>query len=143
MPVSIRKVRVAVIVFNAEGQILLCRQNNKPFWVLPGGTLEPDESILDCGARELLEEVNLNVKIEHIIGISDFLRPEHPQAIDITCYGTLTSGEFRTSNEENINDTRFFSRSEVEALDIKPDYIKPLLLKHWKNHDFPICSYLQ
>lgn len=142
MPISARKVRVAVIVFNDEGQILLCRQNNKPFWVLPGGTLEPDESILDCGARELLEEVNLNVKIEHIIGIADFLRPEYPQAVDITCYGQLVSGEFKATDEENINDAGFFSRSEVDALDIKPDYIKPLLLKHWEKQDFPQCHYL-
>jgi 8-oxo-dGTP diphosphatase len=145
--VSVRKVRVAVIVFNADGQLLLCRQNNRPFWVLPGGTLEPNESVLDCARRELLEETGLRIRVEHIVGIADFLRPQSPQALDITCYATLQSAseqeDLVMQDDENLNEIGFFSKEALNTLDIKPDYVTPLILKHWQDRAFPDCPYFE
>ena len=46
------------VAFMGE-QVILCRDERPDMWFLPGGTREPDESVPDSLARELLEEVRL------------------------------------------------------------------------------------
>lgn len=53
---------VAVIVQQEDQILLLKRQNTgwmDGFWGMPGGSLEPDETIADAAARETYEEVGI------------------------------------------------------------------------------------
>ena len=49
----------SVVLRDQHGRILLQRRSDFEFWGLPGGTLEFDETIIDCAHRELLEETGL------------------------------------------------------------------------------------
>jgi 8-oxo-dGTP diphosphatase len=64
-PAGIVRVAAAVIV-RPDGQVLLAqRPPGKPYagyWEFPGGKLEPGESARDALARELHEELGLNVR---------------------------------------------------------------------------------
>lgn len=49
-------------------QLLMCWEKRIKKWMLPGGTLEPGESLQACLARELKEEFSLDVAIGPLLG---------------------------------------------------------------------------
>jgi ADP-ribose pyrophosphatase len=50
----------AIVPFIADGDILLIKQYRhalrQHIWEIPAGTLDPDEPVMDCARRELVEE---------------------------------------------------------------------------------------
>lgn len=53
---------VCLITFNEEGKVLgVTRKDNHNSWALPGGKIEPGETILEAIMREVLEETGLTL----------------------------------------------------------------------------------
>ena len=52
---------VRAIILNGQDEILLQRRSDMPCWGLPGGAVEPDETVLDAVRREVMEETSLQV----------------------------------------------------------------------------------
>lgn len=55
----------ASVAIVREGKVLLIKRAYAPYqslWTLPGGRLEPDESIEQCAIREIAEEVGLTIR---------------------------------------------------------------------------------
>jgi ADP-ribose pyrophosphatase YjhB (NUDIX family) len=48
-----------VLVLRGESEVLLQQRRDGRYWSLPGGALEPGESLEDAARRELLEETGL------------------------------------------------------------------------------------
>lgn len=68
----------AVVVSDAEGRVLLVRENyGRGRWGLPGGSVEPGESPGEAAIREALEETGLHVELDHLIALY-YLRAEQP-----------------------------------------------------------------
>lgn len=57
------------VVFDHEQRILLKHDPNRG-WELPGGHLEPGETIPECVIREVKEETGIDVEIIELCGIS-------------------------------------------------------------------------
>jgi 8-oxo-dGTP diphosphatase len=58
------KVGVGVLVFNSKGELLLMKRQGsygEGKWSLPGGHFDIGETLLECCARELKEETNLDI----------------------------------------------------------------------------------
>jgi ADP-ribose pyrophosphatase YjhB (NUDIX family) len=57
-------------IFDATRQkILLTRRSDNGRWCLPGGRMEPGESVVETCIRETLEETGLEVRIIRLLGI--------------------------------------------------------------------------
>lgn len=63
------RVGCSAIIFNDDGGILLTRRTDNGQWCLPGGGLEPGESIEEACMREVFEETGLKVRVKRLIGV--------------------------------------------------------------------------
>ncbi|HEY9745104.1 MAG TPA: NUDIX hydrolase [Oculatellaceae cyanobacterium] len=127
------KVRLGVILIR-DGKILLVRQNNRPFWVFPGGTLEPGEGLEECAIREMKEEVNISVRIKKTLYLADFIREENGeirQTIDVFMLATDEGGTPIMAMDENLNEMGFFTPEEFATLAIQPEVAARQLVKDW------------
>ena len=57
------------IVRDGAGRVLLIRRGDNGRWALPGGMMEPGESIAGCAIREVREETGLEVEPLRLVGI--------------------------------------------------------------------------
>ncbi len=55
-----------------EGKILLMHRISKDWWEMPGGKCRVGEKMEDCVAREIREELNVDIDIQRHLGFSDF-----------------------------------------------------------------------
>ncbi len=63
---------VGGIVFNLQKQVLMIQRNQPPamgFWSIPGGKLEPGESLAEACQREIKEETGLETNVKNIVAI--------------------------------------------------------------------------
>lgn len=60
-------------------QLLMCWEKRIKKWMLPGGTLEPGESLETCLARELKEEFSLDAAIGPLLGCIEWHRQDQGQ----------------------------------------------------------------
>ena len=85
--------------------ILLEKRCDCGWWGLPGGWVEPGESLAVAAVREVLEETGLSVEVTHLIGVySDSGRivtyPDNGdvvQLIDIVVGARVLSGSLMCS----------------------------------------------
>lgn len=86
-------------VLTEEGSILLVRQyvNSDRDWSLPGGRLEPEETLEQCLKREIKEETGLEVELNRLLYICDRMEPgRHTLHITVEIRpigGALCAGE--------------------------------------------------
>lgn len=127
------KVRLGVVVIR-DGQILLARQNQRPFWVFPGGTLELGEGLEECAIREIQEEVNLSIGIEKTLYLADFVREENgelKQTIDIFMLASQVEGTPTMTTDENLDEIGFFSLEEFQKLPVQPEVVARRMARDW------------
>jgi 8-oxo-dGTP pyrophosphatase MutT (NUDIX family) len=147
------KARAGVLLVD-NNQLLLMRQNDKPFWVFPGGTLEAHETLAECAVRELLEETGLAVTLHGLAAVTELLQPER-QVIDTFFWAGLAVGSPEPPSEweaafpdgypENINAIQWFSVEEALQLSILPKPVAKRLVKVWalgQHTTYPNWGYL-
>jgi 8-oxo-dGTP diphosphatase len=65
---------VGGLIFDDNGRVLLVQRTNPPqagLWHIPGGRLEPGESLADCCRREIQEETGLLARPGPIVAVAD------------------------------------------------------------------------
>jgi ADP-ribose pyrophosphatase YjhB (NUDIX family) len=60
---------VSACIFDEVGRILLARHVDSGMWALPGGAVEPDEDAAAAVAREVREELGIEVALQGVIGV--------------------------------------------------------------------------
>lgn len=145
-------VRVAAVV-EREGDLLLVRHqkpDRDPYWVLPGGRLEPGETIPDCASREVAEETGLTASFSGVLYLGEFLR-EGRHTIDVVARVELEGNEEASlgsdpevapGTEPTLTDLRWVSVDELRGIQLLPASIKERLLRDADSAWTPDDTYL-
>lgn len=88
------------IIFDTDGQVLLCHRRDMDAWNLPGGGLEPGELPDECVIREIREETGLEAEVVRLVGV--YGKPGRNEVIfSFIC--KITGGEMILTNESDGN----------------------------------------
>jgi 8-oxo-dGTP diphosphatase len=132
-------IRVAAVVAR-DGSLLLVRHqkpDRDPYWVLPGGRLEPGETIPECAEREISEETGLSSRFSGLLYVSEFLR-EGRHTVDITVRMVPegdeeavlgTDPEVAAGSEPTLRELRWVGEDELRGIKLLPGSIKARLLE--------------
>ncbi len=100
---------VAAVIFEA-GRVLLQRRDDTGRWGLPGGGVEPGESVRQAVVREVREETGLDVEPLRLIGV--YSDPAHHQIMTYpdgnvihyvsVVFECAVRGGILTCNEESL-----------------------------------------
>jgi 8-oxo-dGTP pyrophosphatase MutT (NUDIX family) len=100
----------SVFIRNAQGGILLQQRADNLEWVLPGGAMDPGESITQAAVRELHEETGLNIEVTRLVGVySDpanifsYDNGDQVHAIVLLFEGKIISGILKPDGEETTH----------------------------------------
>jgi ADP-ribose pyrophosphatase YjhB (NUDIX family) len=115
----------ASIFDEAQQNMLLIRRTDNHRWAVPGGYMEPGESLSEACQREVREETGLAVEIRKLIGVytSPNLLLEYAdgnkwQLVVLHFEAVSIEGEISVSDE--TAEIRYFSQSEAEQLEMSP-----------------------
>ena len=126
------KIRVAIIL-PMQGQLLVCQQNQHPFWVLPGGTVEPGEGVEACAIREMQEEVALTIAVEKLLYITDWITPNR-QVHELYFLGRYLSGQFEYGREANIQQLKLIDPVNGQLdMPLQPALVAEAIKRDWTN----------
>ena len=118
---------VGVVIWGPGRSILLEKRRDCGWWGLPGGRVEPGESLSDAAIREVAEETGLTVEITHLIGVYSspdgriVMYPDNGdvvQLIDVIVEARVRSGQLRCSEESE--ELRYFPVGELPAHVVPP-----------------------
>jgi len=131
-------IRVGAVV-ERDGALLLVQHekpDREPYWVLPGGRLEPGETIPECAERELLEETGLEGRFVGVLYVSEFLAKGR-HTVDVTARVEARGGEAQLGSdpeaeegsEPTLKELRWVETGELEEIPLLPGWIKEKLLE--------------
>jgi ADP-ribose pyrophosphatase YjhB (NUDIX family) len=103
--------------------LLLIRRADNGRWSVPGGYMDPGESLTEACAREVREETGLQVRVGPLLSVytSPHILLEYPdgnrwQLVILYFSAEAIGGEVRPGEE--ATEVGYFSQAEIEALDL-------------------------
>jgi len=111
---------VAALLRREDGKVLITQRRPQAFmplkWEFPGGKVEPGESDQQALARELKEELDIEVEVgQHFMG----LKHDYPGfQVDFQVYScSIISGDLR---KLAVNDYRWVAVSQLDTFEFPP-----------------------
>lgn len=105
------------IIENEKGEILLVKRMFAPkkgYWDLPGGFLDAFEDWRESVGREVLEELNIKIEINKIVGVySDtyIYKGIKRPTLGIIVSAKVVGGDFKIADD--ISEFKFFPKDEI------------------------------
>jgi len=119
---------VRVILTDQDSKILILKRStdsktNPGKWELPGGKVNQEESFDHALIREVYEETNLKIALEHVVGASE-QNLHIIRAVHIIMSGKIIEGELNLSSEhEGYAWVTIETLSDYELADWLQDYV--------------------
>jgi 8-oxo-dGTP diphosphatase len=109
-------VGVGAIVFDAEGRVLLIERGRPPaagLWSVPGGKLEPRETLAQGVAREVREETGLLVEVGTLACVIERMADDHHFVI-LDYFARVIGGELAAASDARA--ARFVDPDQLAQL---------------------------
>lgn len=119
-------VAVGAIVFDHEGRVLLVERAKDPgkgLWTVPGGRLEPRETLAQGVAREVREETGLIVEVGALACVVERMGDDFHFVI-LDYLARTIGGELKAASDASA--ARFVTERELQQLPLT-DGLIPLL----------------
>ena len=130
-------VGAAVLIVNHQNELLMLLRTDNGCWGIPGGAMEPGESLEETARRETFEETGLTIQSLYLLDVFSgpelFYRyPDGNQVYNVTAgYLALgVSGEILIGKEEHSR-WRYFPLDDLPG-NVSPP-IKPVLARLVKS----------
>lgn len=107
----------AVILENNKGEILLVRRFMEPkkgFWDLPGGFVDPDETLEESAIREIKEE--LGIELPEVRYLSSHYNDYLYEEVNYSCVSGIFTGKFDGEvlvSDGEISEIKFFPKDQI------------------------------
>jgi ADP-ribose pyrophosphatase YjhB (NUDIX family) len=129
-------------LFDDQGsKILLTRRADNHRWCLPGGAMEPGESVTEACEREMWEETGLRVRIVRLLGIYssphrllEYADGNRYQLVSLNFEVAWLEGQLQLSDE--TTSYGYFGREEITAMDIVEPH-RERIRDLWQIADVP------
>ncbi len=105
-----------------DGKLLLVRRasrRGRGNWQIPGGFIEPDETIELAVVREVAEEAGVLAEVVGVLGIRSRYHPDNGNSIYVVLLMQPIGGE-PTPDGKEVDRAGYFSLEEIQALDQVP-----------------------
>lgn len=115
----------SAVVIDDQDRVLLGHRTDSPRWTIPGGAMEPGETIGDCAVRETREETGIIIEIDRLVGV--YSDPRHiaaysdgevRQQFSVCFAGRPVGGQLATSSE--TREVAWVTLGELDRLEIHP-----------------------
>ena len=137
------RIRVAAVIV-LDDRILLVRQAKAgtSYHLLPGGGVEPGESLGQALVREIAEETGMAVRLVKPLFISDTLAPDGSRhVVNLTFLCEVVGVAAESSSERTIIGLDYATREALTTLDLRPPLARPLA-DAWASDFVDSCRYL-
>lgn len=110
-------------IFDEGGRVLLTKRTDNGQWCLPGGAVDPGESVAEACGREVVEETGLSVRVKRLVGV--YSHPDqltvYPdgnkvQVVALHFEAEIIGGELGLSEETSA--FGYFTLEETEGLEM-------------------------
>jgi len=133
---------VGGIVFNDQGQILLIKRNQSPasgLWSIPGGKLEPGESLVEACQREIKEETGLKVEAISIVAVVE-RRIEGFHYVIIDYLASLTDQEIPMPiAQSDVAEARWVNLGHVSDYALV-EGLEEIIMRTYALHNNPVSG---
>lgn len=116
---------VSAVVPDEQNRVLLICRTDNGYWSIPGGGVEPGESVSQAAVREVKEETGIDCNVTGLVGV--YSDPGHVaaypdgevrQEFSICFHARMLGGEVTTSSESS--EVRFVPAEDIPGYRIHP-----------------------
>lgn len=109
-----------------DGKLLCCRNHGNDFWCLPGGKVDPGESVIDALTREIVEETGIVPVRGELVYINQFTTDEGTDVVDL--FFMIENAEDYISINLALTSHGEHELEEIAFIDPRHVSIKPVFL---------------
>ena len=105
-----------------DGRLLMVRRasrRGRGNWQVPGGFIEPDETIECAVVREVAEEAGVTAEVKGVLGVRNRYDPDVGNSMYIVLLLAPVHGEPKPDQHE-VDRAGYFSLEEIQALEQVP-----------------------